>query len=190
MRKITTIAMIAAAAVAAPAMAQSTSVAGTVDVTGSVAGKCSVPSAISGTITLNELAIANGTVNSTFSNQTGGLSRSFTVHCTSANVSITVSSDALNNSTDSTTGNGYTGQVHYTSTLTANKAAGGTATAAYTTAVSLPSPTTSLLGGRIANAADNLTVTVSNGHTANAADMLKAGSYSSTITITVAPVAA
>lgn len=186
MKKIAPIAMAAAAIFAAPAMAQNAS--GTVQVGGSVAGKCSALTPITGSITLNELALANGTVDGAFSSQTNGLSRAFSVVCTSANVAITVSSDALNNATDATTLGGYTGRVHYTSTLSADKAGGGTATAAYTTADSLPLASTSPLGSRLANAANNLTVTVSAGHTTNAADLLKAGSYTSTIAITVSPV--
>jgi hypothetical protein len=186
MRKIASIALAAAAAIATPAMAQNAS--GTVQVGGSVLGKCSAITPITGSITLNELALADGTVNTTFSNQTGGLSRSFTVICTSANVSISVSSDALNNGADQTTGGGYTGQVHYTSTLTANKAGGGSASAVYTSAAVLPAATTTPLADRLQNGASNVTVTVSNGHTANSADLLKAGSYSSTISITISPV--
>lgn len=187
MKKFATIAIAAAAVVATPAAAQ-TVATGTVDVSGSVAGKCTALTPITGSITLNELALADGTINSAFSNQTGGLSRSFTVICTSANVSISVSSDALNNATDNTTAGGYTGRVHYTSTLSANKAGGGTASAIYTSADVLPAETTTALADRLHNSTDNLTVTVSNGTTTNTGDVLKSGAYSSTITITVSPV--
>lgn len=187
MKKIAYIAFAAAAVIATPAMAQNAT--GTVGVTGSVGGKCTAMTPITGSITLNELAKADGTVDSAFSSQSGGLSRSFTVICTSANASITVSSDALNNSTDSSSGGGYTGRVHYTSTLVANKAGGGTAQAVYTTADVLPTASTTVLGDRLANAVNNITVTVSNGTTAAAGNLLKAGAYSSTINITVAPLA-
>lgn len=185
MKKFAALALLATAAIATPAMAQSAS--GTILVTGMVPGKCTALTPISGTITLNDLSTTTGTVNSAFSAQTGGLSRSFTVVCTSANASISVSSDALNNATDNTTGSGYTGRVHYTSTLDANKAGGGTATAIYTSADILPAATTVALGDRLAAGANNITVTVSNGTTTNSGDVLKAGSYSSTIAITVAP---
>ncbi len=186
MKKIAYIAMAAAAMAATPAMAQSAS--GSVAVTGWVGGKCTAQTPIAGAIDLGDLATSAGLINSTFSANVGGLSRSFSVICTSANVNITVSSDALNNSTDSTTGGGYTGRVHYTSTLTANKASGGTASAVYTTADVLPAATTTALGGRLQNATNNLTVTVSNGTTTNSGDVLKSGNYSSTILITVSPV--
>lgn len=186
MKKIVYIAMAATALAASPALAQNAS--GTVGVSGSVAGKCTAMTPITGSITLNELALASGKVDSAFSSQTGGLSRSFTVICTSANVEISVASDSLANSTDSTTAGGYTGTVHYRSTLTANKAGGGVATATYNSSDAVPAAATALLGDRLQNAADNITVTVSNGNTTNATDLLKAGSYTSTIAIVVAPV--
>lgn len=186
MKKLVYVALATAALTAAPALAQNAS--GTVAVSGSVESKCTASTPITGAITLNELALASGKVDAAFSNQSGGLSRSFTVVCTSANVRISVSSDALNNSTDNTTLGGYTGRVHYRSTLTANKAGGGVATATYNTADTLPAAATATLGDRLANAADNITVAVSNGNTTNTGDVLKAGAYTSTIAITVAPV--
>lgn len=146
MNKKLFIAVAASACVATPALAAPAS--GTVDVTGSVASKCTTAAGISGTITLGELALDDGKVDTAFSSNTGGLSRSFTVRCTAASVQISVNSNALTHASDASTANGYTGTVHYTSTLT-----------------------------------------VSNGHTTNAGDLLKAGtSYTSTITISVSPV--
>ena len=190
MKKIALFALAATtAAIATPSMAQ-TAATGTVDVTGTVADKCFATTPITGTITLNELAQSNGTVAGTFPNAASGLSRQFTVKCTASQVTIKVKSDALNNSSDATTGSGYTGRVHYTSTLTASKASGGTSTAVYTTADSLPTETSTNLGDRLANTANNIVIAVSNGTTANPGDLLKAGTYSSTITLTVAPTVA
>jgi len=185
MKKFVALALLATAAIATPAMAQSAT--GTIQVTGVVPGKCAAITPITGTITLNDISTPTGTVLSSFANNSGGLSRSFTVVCTSANASISVSSDALNNSTDSSTGGGYTGRVHYTSTLSANKAGGGTATAVYTTADVLPAVSTTALADRLATGPNNVTVAVSNGTTTNSGDVLKSGSYSSTITVTVSP---
>ena len=188
MRKILTLVLLATTAIATPAMAQ-TSASGTVAVTGTVAGRCTASPAITGTIALGELTNTAGKIDSAFPNTTTGLSKSFSVLCTSANASITVSSTNLVNSTDATTLNGYTGTVHYTSTLTAQKAGGGAdASAVYTSADTLPAATTTLLADRLKNAANNVTVVVSNGTTTNAGDLLKQGTYGSTITITVAPV--
>ena len=186
MKKFAALALLATAAIATPAMAQ-TSASGTVLVTGTVPGKCTAITPISGTITLGDISTSTGTVLSSFGNNSGGLSRSFTIVCTSSNASITVSSDSLNNTTDNTTGNGYTGRVHYTSTLTANKAGGGTATAVYTSADVLPAASTTALADRLAAGPNNVTVAVSNGTTTNNGDVLKQGTYNSTIAITVAP---
>src|SRR3546814_3570456 len=59
---------------AAPAFAQSA--AGSVDVSGTVAARCSAVTAITGSITLGELAKSDGTVDASFAGNTGGLSRS------------------------------------------------------------------------------------------------------------------
>jgi hypothetical protein len=193
MKKFVLLAAAASAvAIVSPAAAQ-TVASGSVTVTGSVADKCFAITPISDTITLGELALATGvnagTIDSAFSSNIGGLSRSFTVRCTTTTPKITVSAVPLTISGDAGTLNGYTGTVHYTSTLTAQKATGGAdASAAYTTADSLPAATTTSVGDRLKNAANNVTVTVSNGTTTTATDQLKAGSYSGSISITVSPV--
>lgn len=186
MKKLTTLALLATAAIATPAMAQ-TSATGTVQVNGSVAAKCTITSTAPASIELNELALSDGTVNSAFSNQTGGLTRNFTVKCTSASPTVSVSSTALNNTTDSTTGGGYTGRVQYTSTVVADKSPSGSVTTSYTTADTLPAASSVGVGAPLKNAADNVRVTVSNGTTTNPGDLLKAGNYTSTITIVVSP---
>lgn len=184
MRKLMLVAIPAVLA-ASPALAQSAT--GTVAVTGTVAGKCAITSPAPTAINLGELANTAGTVISGFTNNVGGLTRSFTVICSSANVGVSVSSDALNNSTDNTTGSGYTGRVHYSSTATADKAGGGNASATYISADVLPAASSVTLGDRLAATASNVSVTVSAGHTTNAADKLKAGTYNSTITVVIAP---
>lgn len=185
MKKLFIAASIAGLAVAAPAHAQSAT--GTVNVIGAVGSKCTALTPIAGTIDLAELALSDGTVDSAFSSNTSGLSLSFTIRCTSADANIKVSATPLANA-DATTGNGYTGTVHYKSTLVAGLAAGGTAQAVYTTADVLPAETVTPLNGRLANAANNLTISVSNGATTNATDLLKAGAYAGVVTITVAPI--
>ena len=169
------------ALIAVPAAAQSAS--GTVNVTGSVQAKCTAITPITGTITLNELALANGTVDSAFSSNTGGLSRTFTVRCTSANPGLSVTSVPL--TTTSTGTPGYTGTVHFTSTLNVAKAGGGNATVVDTSNVA--AATTGSVGDRLANSNDNVVIAISNGNTTNAADLLEAGSYTGSIAITISP---
>lgn len=174
------------AAFATPAAAQSAS--GNVNVTGTVGAKCTTATPISGTITLNELAQTDGTVDGAFTSQTGGLTRSFTVRCTAANVKIEVAATPLTIAGDAGTLNGYTGTVHYSSTMVADKASGGLASATYVTADVVAPTASDTLGDRLKNAADNVRVTVSNGYTTNATDLLKAGSYAGVVTLTVSPV--
>ena len=169
--------------IASPAAAQSAS--GTVNVTGSVAAKCTASTPIGGNIVLNELAQSDGTVDSAFSNASN-LFLDFTVRCTSPNPGLSLNATALANGTTGA-GNGYADTVHYTSTLAAQKAGGGVASINYTTADVLPAASTGAIGDRLANVGDNIRVTVSNGTTTNTGDLLTAGSYSGTITLTVSP---
>ena len=191
MKKIAFLAAAACVALATPAMAQ-TSATGTVNVTGSVAAKCTAITPITGTIQLNELALANGTVDTAFSSTTGGtpgLTKTFTVKCTSAAPTITVSATSLDHSTTAASTGGYTGRVHYKATLAADTAASTTVSAVYTTADTPPAAVSTPLGGPLANATGNVRITVSNGATTNSGDLLRAGTYNvnGVITITVSP---
>ncbi|MDQ0251910.1 hypothetical protein ACCC88_11040 [Sphingomonas sp. Sphisp140] len=184
MKKLLFTALLAGSAFAAvPAAAQS--VSGNVTVTGTVAAKCTSAGGLNGSINLGELAVADGKVNPTFSGNVGGLSRSFTVTCTSANPQISVDASALVNSAIVSPTAGYTNTVHYTATMAASKAGGGTTSAIDTSNV--VGATTALVGDHLANTASNITVTVSNGNTTNATDMLEAGNYSGVIALTVSP---
>ena len=69
MRKIILAALAAGSVMAAsPALAQSAS--GTVNVSGSVASKCTATTPINGTIALNELALSTGLVDPAFTSAT------------------------------------------------------------------------------------------------------------------------
>ncbi len=187
MKKIAFTALAAVAAiVATPAFAQAS---GTVDVTGTVASKCATVGTISGTISLGELAKANGTVESAFPNATGGLSRQFTVRCTGANPVLSVNASALLNSAVTSPASGYTNTVHYTATLSAAAAGttGATASAADTSNVS--GATTAAINGRLSAAANNLTLVISNGNTTDAAAVLEAGTYAGSVAVQVTPAA-
>jgi hypothetical protein len=182
MKKTLFAVLVAASAMAAtPAVAQSAS--GTVGVTGSVSAKCTASTEIAGTIALGELARASGTVDSAFSNASGGLTRSYTVKCTSATPHIAVDASPL--TTTSSGAAGYTGTVHYTATVTANKAGGGSESVAHTT--NAAAPAAKAVGARLANAESNITVGVANGFTGTASDMLEAGNYTAAIKVSVSP---
>lgn len=174
---------IPAALIASPAFAQNAS--GAVGVTGTVGGRCAALTPITGTFTLGELAKTDGTIDPAFPNNTSGLSKQFTIVCTSADANVSIQADPMLNAGDSTTGSGYTGRVNYTATTVFNLASGGTHSYIYGTSVggTLSAP----LGGRMANATDNVTLSISNGQTSNTGDLLKAGTYNGEIRITVSP---
>ena len=186
MKKIAiTAAALATLFAGAPAFAQNAS--GKVDVTGTVAAKCAAVTPITGSITLGELANANGTIDAAFGNNTGGLARQFTVRCNGANPQISVNAKALVNAAAVNTPAGYTNIVNYTATLTANTAKGGSTSVADLS--SGAGATTGLIGDRIAAAANNVTLAVSAGNTADAAAILEAGSYAGSVDIIISPAA-
>lgn len=182
MKKIALAAAAISALVATPAFAQAS---GTVDVTGTVVAKCTAITPITGSITLGELANANGTVNTAFSANTGGLSRQFTIRCNGANPQLSVNAKPLVNAAAAGSPAGYTNTVHYTATLTAN-AASGTPTSVDDLS-STAGATTALIGNRIAASGNNVTLAISNGVTTDAAAILDAGSYAGSVDIIISP---
>jgi hypothetical protein len=176
----------AAALVASPAFAQAS---GTVDVNGTVASKCATVGTIAGTISLGELAKANGTIESAFANNSGGLSRQFTVRCTGANPVLSVNASPLVNGAIATPASGYTNTVHYTATLSASAAGTGGATASAADTSNVSGATTAALSGRLSAAANNVTLLISNGNTTDAAAVLEAGTYNGSVAVLVSPAA-
>lgn len=186
MKKIVLSALVLGSALAsAPVFAQT--VTGSVDVTGTVAARCSAVTPITGSITLGELAKADGTVDPSFAGNTGGLSRNFTIKCNGANPKITVDAKPLVNAAATNSPNGYTNTVHYTATLVAMGAKGGTTSVADQ---SLSSGATSgQVGDRLAAVSNNITLTVGAGATADSTAILDAGTYAGKVEITIAPTA-
>ena len=186
MKKIVLSALVLGSALAsAPVFAQT--VTGSVDVTGTVAARCSAVTPISGSITLGELAKADGTVDPAFAGNTGGLSRNFTIKCNGSNPKITVDAKPLVNAAATNSPNGYTNTVHYTATLVAMGAKGGTTSVADQ---SLSTGATSgQVGDRLAAVANNITLTVGTGATADSTAILDAGTYAGKVEITIAPTA-
>lgn len=169
---------------ATPVFAQA---AGSVDVTGTVAARCSAVTPITGSITLGELAKADGTVDPSFAGNTGGLSRNFTVRCNGANPKITVDAKPLVNAAATNSPNGYTNTVHYTATLVATGAKGGTTPVADQSLTS--GATSAQVGDRLAATSNNVTLTVGSGMTADSAAILDAGTYAGKVEVTIAPTA-
>jgi len=183
-------ALIVAAAtvlVAGPAAAQTVSpqnATGTIAVSGVVTSKCAADPSLDESIDLGELALRDGTVDPAFAGNVGGLSRTFTVNCTSPNPSLSVEALPLLNAAIVTPSPGYTNKVDFEATLDVERAILGVVS--LTDPSSAPGPTTGSVGDHIGFLRNNVHVTVSNGSTADPAAHLEAGNYSGSILISIA----
>ena len=190
--------MSASAIVATPAAAQS--VTGTVNVTGTVASRCSVIEAnlekatFSGTIDLGRLDAANGTLRSELTSSTSiapadAKKVSVRVVCTSSNPTIGVSATKLAIAGSTAAGTGYANSIDYVAALRVNTASATTPlaevkfdTRTNSTAV------TAQLGARIAGGtSDNVEVNISNLRTAAVSDVLNQGTYNSVVSLSITP---
>ncbi|PXA91946.1 hypothetical protein DMC47_24430 [Nostoc sp. 3335mG] len=169
---------------AAPAFAQAS---GSVDVSGTVSARCSAATPISGSITLGELAKTDGTVDAAFSSNVNGLTRNFTIKCNGANPKVSVEAKPLVNASSNNPPNGYTNTVHYTATVVALGAGGGSTSIADPSIAS--GATSSQINDRLATVSNNISLTVGSGQTSESGAMLEAGAYAGKVEITVAPAA-
>ncbi|HWE48079.1 MAG TPA: hypothetical protein VG407_18830 [Caulobacteraceae bacterium] len=186
---------------ASAAAAQTT---GTITVTGTVGASCTVTgtsgaTTFADTISLGELDSVTpttgpvGTLSTTLSNSTQGspftaASKSYQVTCNSGNPTLDVKATRLS-LPGATLEAGYSGNIDYSTDVIAAKAGGGTTTATYTTAATLPSDTIKVVGDRLANAPGNLVVHLYGFAAENgASSLLDSGStWASTITIKISP---
>ena len=159
------------ALMASPAMAQSTSVTGTVDINGSVAGRCmfTVPSK---TISLGEISLAaDGKLDVS---RVNGRNETLTGWCNNTTASMTVTSTALTNSTTAPTG--FDNRVDYTATaVTGSTSANDTSLTAGAGAAS----NVGLFTG-------NIVVTLSNASSPTNGLMV-AGTYNGNVVVTLTP---
>lgn len=193
MKKLALVAMTAAAALAAPAMAQTTT--GTILITGTVASKCTVVSTspagstFGTTVALGELAQADGTLATDLASRftsIGGAGLTAKVVCTSANADVTVNADPVVSASGAGAPTGYTNTVHYKADVTFDRAAMSSLPVSNDTTAA--AATATALGGRLAATATNVTVATSNWRTPNTGDLLTAGTdYQGQIVITITP---
>lgn len=190
----------AVALVSSPAFAQ-TVTSGEVHVTGNVAGRCSVvaaggsaTSSFTGTIALGTLDEADGTLTAglegTSSAASGGTPVTTRVVCTSANVALSIAADTLATGTRGTVNDpNYASEINYTAEMQVALAAGDTGSVTYDTAVGAAASNSATVG-RLSAAATNVTVKAYGFNTKGAStNLLVAGNYDSTITLTIQPVA-
>lgn len=187
MKKLAYLAILATAAIATPALAQSAT--GTINITGTVAKKCFVNaptagSSFGGSVAMGELAQSDGTLL-----PTGTLSANFAaagatvltaqVVCTSANPDVSVLSEPLLNTAVADAG--YDNSIDYTADVTFTRVGGSTTVS---DASALPAATTATLASRLTGTGTNVSVATS---AWNASGILVSGSYAGKITIVIAP---
>ncbi len=176
-------------ALAAPAAAQN--VTGTVNITGSVAGKCLVVpgsgSTFGTTVALGELADATGKLRTNIAtdfNAAAGLTAR--VVCTTAAPTISVDADPITAAT-ATGGGGYDNSIDFTASVAVTTTAG--AAGPFTNDSAAAAGADTLIGGRLANnGSDNIAISASNFRTDTASDLLAADpTYTGKITVVIKP---
>lgn len=195
MKKVILIALAASTAIATPALAQSVTT-GTINITGSVAGKCSVVPSNSGNtfggpVSMGELALADGTLKAsttlegTFGTAGGG-ALSAKVVCTSPDATVTVDADPLVSAVAVTAGSGYANTVNFTADAKFTKTGG--VIVPVSNASTAAAATSATLGGRLAATSTNIVISTSNWKTPGVGDILVAdNNYTGKITVTVSP---
>lgn len=192
MKKLLTLtaSVAALAAFAAPAFADDNNATGSVTVNGSVAGKCVNTGTAPAALDVGELARAdNGQVVTQFATPAGSLIAKFTIICSSAKPTVSISATPLVFTTG-TIPNGYTNTVNYRATVTpylSDYSANAVSPYVWTGNESPGVPSTQLTGA-LATAQNNIQVTVDHPYTsAGTGSVLMAGNYSGQVTITVGP---
>lgn len=185
------IAVLALVAAAQPAAAQD--VSGTVTITGTVEGKCIVtdPGAdpntdFGGIIDLGDLDDTDGTLRSIGTiNASGNLANlGFRVVCTTATPSVSVTAEPMVNPS-ATAVTGYANTVHFTADANFSVVGG---TNSYQVVTDVTATNGGTLSNRLATGDDNVQVNLSNFHTPGLTDVLTAGDYTGTVSITISPI--
>lgn len=187
----TAAAILALAVAATPAAAQS--VSGTVTITGTVAEKCVVTDTgddpntdFGGIINLGALDDVDGTLRpiGTILASSNLNNLGFRVVCTSATPSVSVTAAPMVNA-GVTAPAGYADTVHFTADANFSVVGGTDNFQVVTDGTATDGGT---LTNRLATGPDNVQVDLSNFHTPAATDVLTAGTYTGTVSITISPI--
>lgn len=186
MKKFAFLAAATAAVLATPAMAQN--VTGTINLTGSVAAKCSVTpgdgSTFTDTVAFGELAQANGTLRTNLATTFG--TKSFTVKCNTGTPTVSVDATALATAAPASTG--YDNSIDFQASV-AVTAVGPTNNGPFLNDSSAVATPAAPVGSALANSANNVQITTSNYRTNNATDLLVASpTYTGSIVVVIAPI--
>jgi hypothetical protein len=183
MKKIALIAMTAMAAIATPAAAQT--VTGTINLTGVVGPKCFVVpgngNTFGETVNFGALDAADGTLRPGLA--TDFATRSATVKCTSANPSVSVTASPL--ATGGAAPTGYANTINYTASVAVD--ATGLNNGPFSDASGGAGSGALSVGSPLANTTGNVRITTSGYGTANATDLLVAGTYNGSIVVVISP---
>jgi hypothetical protein len=196
MKKLVLLALAASTvAVATPAAAQ---VTGTINVTGTVVGRCSVVqpgggagvATFTGSIPLGNLDEADGTLltslEGTTSTAPAGNVVEARIVCNSANTAISVTAGKLSNAAPAATD--YSNDIDYTAELEVSTASTGLQYAKYNTLTPVATDHTKIVGRIAAGSANNVKVRAyALAAEAGPTSILVAGDYASTITVTINP---
>jgi hypothetical protein len=196
MKKLVLLALAASTvAVVTPAAAQ---VTGTVEVTGTVVGRCSVVqpgggagvATFTGAIPLGNLDEADGTLLTSLEGTTSAAPAGNVVEarivCNSANTNIHVEAGKLSNLAPADPG--YSNDIDYTAELEVATASTGLQTAKYNTLAPVAADHTKTIGRIAAGAANNVKVRAyALAAEGGLTSLLVAGGYASTITVTINP---
>jgi hypothetical protein len=195
MKKLVSIALLATAAIATPAMAQST---GTITINGSVAGKCAVVTGTNApnwaaTVNMGELAKTDGTLKTsadleTAFNAAAAGTQDTRVVCTVANPKVSVNANPLVAQTNSAApGSGYADTVQFQADVKVYKAT--TAAQTYSNDSAAAAGSLTAIGDRLAATGTNIEVRTSNWRTTTATDLMVAdSSYQGSIVVTISPI--
>lgn len=180
---------------AAPAMAQSTT--GTVVINGTVSAKCATTpgggSSFGDTVGLNELADANGILETALSGSSAAspaFSLDFSLTCTGANFGVSVEAETLANTDVALAPTGYTRAAEFTGRVSLDlvSPSSGASTLNLDDDSAVAGATTGSAGAGnfLANSAGNVRVSAY-GFDAPAGAIMVAGPYEGRIIITVSP---
>lgn len=191
MKKIVALSTIALATALAAAPASAQSVSGTVTINGTVGEKClvtdtgSTPNAdFGGVVNLGALDDTDGTLRTIAAiSATGDLANlGFRVVCTTANPTVSVTAAPMINVASAPAG--YANRVDFTADVDFDTVGG---VAEYQAVTDGTATVGGSLPNRLATGLDNVRVDLSGFNTPGAEDVLVAGSYTGSVSITISP---
>lgn len=192
MKKLAYLALASASLIAFASPAAAQDVTGTVNITGTVAGKCLVlpgaGSTFGHTVALGELAQSNGTLATDLATRfssIGGAGLDARVVCTTAAPTIAIDATEITSATAAVAG--YANRIDFTAHVAVDTTT--TNDIDFSNSSTVAPLAATLIGGRLANnGGANITVSASNFATPNVTDLLVAATdYTGKIVVVIGP---